>query len=78
MTFNCHLKFNFLTHLKGKRDADGNIVLTIDGDFTKCGTRVEAITETFTEADGTESQRVKEYVVSTIFAANDRIWAKMC
>jgi len=47
---------------KGKRDADGNIVLTIDGDFTKCGTRVEAITETFTEADGTESQRVKEYV----------------
>ena len=52
---------------KGKRDADGNIVLTIDGDFTKCGTRVEAIMETFTEADGTESQRVKEYAVSCSF-----------
>lgn len=46
---------------KGKRDADGNIVLTIDGDFTKCGTRVEAIMETIYEADGTETQSVKEY-----------------
>jgi len=46
---------------KGKRDADGNIVLAISGDFTKCGTRVEAIMEPFTETDGTESQRVKEY-----------------
>ena len=41
------------TRKTGKRDADGNIVLTIDRDFTKCGTRVEAIMETFTDQDGT-------------------------
>ena len=52
------------TRKTGKRDADGNIVLTIDRDFTKCGTRVEAIMETFTDQDGIEQQRVKEYAVS--------------
>ena len=34
-----------MAECKGKRDADGNIVLTISNDFTKCGTRVEAMTE---------------------------------
>ena len=43
---------------KGKRDANGNIVLTIADDFTNCGTRVESVLD----EDGT----VTDYVVSTI------------
>ena len=41
---------------KGKRDANGNIVLTIADDFTNCGTRVESVLD----EDGT----VTDYVVS--------------
>ena len=43
-------------HKKGKRDANGNIVLTIADDFTNCGTRVESVLD----EDGT----VTDYVVS--------------
>ena len=43
---------------KGKRDANGNIVLTIADDFTNCGTRVESVLD----EDGT----VTDYVVSII------------
>ena len=43
---------------KGKRDANGNIVLTIADDFTNCGTRVESALD----EDGT----VTDYVVSII------------
>ena len=37
---------------KGKRDANGNIVLTIADDFTNCGTRVESVLD----EDGTVTE----------------------
>lgn len=47
---------------KGRRDEDGNIILSISEDFTKCGTRIEQVTETETNEDGSETKLVTEYV----------------
>ena len=51
--------------IKGTRDEDGNIILRISEDFTKCGTRIEQITELQFDENGIEKQVVTEYVVST-------------
>merc|ERR1711990_1085862 len=49
------------TDCRGTRDADGNIILTIKDDFTKCGTRVEQVTEAQVDESGSETQVVTEY-----------------
>merc|ERR1712110_763290 len=46
---------------KGKRDADGNVILSITDDFTKCGTRVEQVTDSSIDENGIETQVVTEY-----------------
>ena len=57
------------TKKKAKRNADGDVILSITDDFTNCGTRVEAVTEVQVDESGAENQVVTEYAVSTsIFA----------
>lgn len=46
---------------RGKRDADGNIVLKIADDFTKCGTKVESVREIQTDPDGSKREVVTAY-----------------
>ena len=58
-------KFEKNEQKKAKRNADGDVILSITDDFTNCGTRVEAVTEVQVDESGAENQVVTEYAVST-------------